>query len=247
MGKVVHFEIPFDDKQRAMKFYTDAFDWKLDRHAADELRDGRARYRWRHSPQGGGRDQRRALSATQGSAKHAVYVGVDRSSALKKVAAGGGKVVTPKTPIPASARSHASPTPRATSSDCSRPRDRGSASAACARPAHAAERGMQPDVFSKVGFHLRHACRLARAVVTVGHAVAPNRLYSRVQACGCGRQIPVPSAMMAQTPGSSSQNSPAAHGKPARPPHTAPSPPVFLQAPSCSLDTPAALRTQSLS
>ena len=29
MGKVVHFEIPFDDKTRAMKFYADAFDWKL--------------------------------------------------------------------------------------------------------------------------------------------------------------------------------------------------------------------------
>ena len=29
MDKVVHFEIPFDDKKRAMKFYADAFDWKL--------------------------------------------------------------------------------------------------------------------------------------------------------------------------------------------------------------------------
>ena len=29
MGKVVHFEIPFDGKKRAMKFYADAFDWKL--------------------------------------------------------------------------------------------------------------------------------------------------------------------------------------------------------------------------
>ena len=29
MDKVVHFEIPFDDKKRAMKFYAEAFDWKL--------------------------------------------------------------------------------------------------------------------------------------------------------------------------------------------------------------------------
>ena len=29
MDKVVHFEIPFDDKKRAMKFYTEAFGWKL--------------------------------------------------------------------------------------------------------------------------------------------------------------------------------------------------------------------------
>jgi uncharacterized protein len=28
-GRVVHFEIPFDDDQRAGAFYTDAFGWKL--------------------------------------------------------------------------------------------------------------------------------------------------------------------------------------------------------------------------
>ena len=29
MDKIVHFEIPFDDKKRAMKFYSDVFGWKL--------------------------------------------------------------------------------------------------------------------------------------------------------------------------------------------------------------------------
>ena len=29
MNKVVHFEVPFDDKARAMKFYSSAFGWKL--------------------------------------------------------------------------------------------------------------------------------------------------------------------------------------------------------------------------
>jgi predicted enzyme related to lactoylglutathione lyase len=29
MAKVVHFEIPFDNKERAMKFYTDSFGWRL--------------------------------------------------------------------------------------------------------------------------------------------------------------------------------------------------------------------------
>lgn len=29
MNKVVHFEIPMDDKERAMKFYQDALGWKL--------------------------------------------------------------------------------------------------------------------------------------------------------------------------------------------------------------------------
>ncbi|HVH94608.1 MAG: VOC family protein [Nocardioidaceae bacterium] len=28
-GRVVHFEIPYDDQQRAGSFYTDAFGWKL--------------------------------------------------------------------------------------------------------------------------------------------------------------------------------------------------------------------------
>ena len=29
MDKIVHFEIPFDDKKRAMKFYSEVFGWKL--------------------------------------------------------------------------------------------------------------------------------------------------------------------------------------------------------------------------
>lgn len=30
MNKVVHFEIPFDDKERAKQFYSDIFAWKID-------------------------------------------------------------------------------------------------------------------------------------------------------------------------------------------------------------------------
>ncbi len=30
MNKVVHFEIPFDDKERAKKFYSSAFGWTID-------------------------------------------------------------------------------------------------------------------------------------------------------------------------------------------------------------------------
>lgn len=29
-GRVVHFEIPFDDKDRAKRFYSDVFHWQLD-------------------------------------------------------------------------------------------------------------------------------------------------------------------------------------------------------------------------
>jgi predicted enzyme related to lactoylglutathione lyase len=27
-GRVVHFEIPFDDRDRARRFYREVFDWK---------------------------------------------------------------------------------------------------------------------------------------------------------------------------------------------------------------------------
>jgi predicted enzyme related to lactoylglutathione lyase len=30
MKSIVHFEIPFDDKERAIKFYSELFDWKID-------------------------------------------------------------------------------------------------------------------------------------------------------------------------------------------------------------------------
>lgn len=30
MNKVVHFEIPFDDKERAKKFYSETFGWEFD-------------------------------------------------------------------------------------------------------------------------------------------------------------------------------------------------------------------------
>jgi catechol 2,3-dioxygenase-like lactoylglutathione lyase family enzyme len=30
MDKVVHFEIPVDDRERAREFYRSAFDWQLD-------------------------------------------------------------------------------------------------------------------------------------------------------------------------------------------------------------------------
>ena len=29
-GRVVHFEIPFDDKERAKRFYSGVFGWQLD-------------------------------------------------------------------------------------------------------------------------------------------------------------------------------------------------------------------------
>lgn len=30
MNKIVHFEIPFDDKERAGEFYKNVFDWQIE-------------------------------------------------------------------------------------------------------------------------------------------------------------------------------------------------------------------------
>ena len=33
MNKVVHFEIPYDDQERAQKFYQDVFGWQITKFA----------------------------------------------------------------------------------------------------------------------------------------------------------------------------------------------------------------------
>ena len=102
VAKVVHFEIPFDDKARAMKFYTDTFGWML-----ADMPD--MNYVMAQSVAVGDNRMPREPGAINGGlfqrpkdAPHpTLYVSVDSiDEALKKVKAGGGKVVTPNTPIP---------------------------------------------------------------------------------------------------------------------------------------------------
>jgi predicted enzyme related to lactoylglutathione lyase len=102
MDKVVHFEIPFDDKKRAMKFYGDAFGWKLTDMAemsyvmAETVATNEKRRPTEPGAINGG------LFPRPKEAPHPViYVGVASiDETLKKAQAAGGKVVTPKTPIP---------------------------------------------------------------------------------------------------------------------------------------------------
>ena len=102
MDKVVHFEIPFDDKARAMKFYSESFGWKLTdmpEMSYVMAQTGPVDEKQMHTEPGainGGLFQRPK------EAPHpAVYVGVASvDDALKKVEKAGGQVVTPKTPIP---------------------------------------------------------------------------------------------------------------------------------------------------
>jgi predicted enzyme related to lactoylglutathione lyase len=102
MAKVVHFEIPFDNKARAMKFYADAFDWKLtDMPQMDYVMAQSVAVDEQQRPNEPGAING-GLFKRPGDAPHpTVYVGVDSiEEALKKVGKAGGKVVTPKTPIP---------------------------------------------------------------------------------------------------------------------------------------------------
>ena len=102
MDKVVHFEIPFDDKKRASKFYADAFGWKLTDMPemsyvmAETAAMGEDRLPKERGTINGGLFQRPKEAPAP-----VLYVGVESIDAtLKKVTGGGGKVVTPKTPIP---------------------------------------------------------------------------------------------------------------------------------------------------
>lgn len=102
MDKVVHFEIPFDNKQRAMQFYSQSFGWQL-----TEMPE--MKYVMAHTVAVDDRQMPKESGAINGGLFErpreapypAIYVGVSSvDGTIKKVQAAGGKVVTPKTPIP---------------------------------------------------------------------------------------------------------------------------------------------------
>jgi predicted enzyme related to lactoylglutathione lyase len=102
MDKVVHFEIPFDDKSRATKFYAETFGWKLtDMPQMEYVMAQSTAVDAQHMPTEPGAING-GLFARPKEAPHPVlYIGVASiDQTLKKVSSGGGKVVTPKTPIP---------------------------------------------------------------------------------------------------------------------------------------------------
>ena len=102
MDKVVHFEIPFDDKQRAMKFYTDSFGWQLtDMHEMTYVLARTVDVDDRQMPKEAGAINGGLFQRPKDAPHPAIYVGVASVDAtIKKVEAAGGKVVTARTPIP---------------------------------------------------------------------------------------------------------------------------------------------------
>jgi predicted enzyme related to lactoylglutathione lyase len=102
MAKVVHFEIPFDDKSRATAFYSRAFGWQLQEIPemgyvmAHTVPVGENQLPTEPGAINGGLFQR-----PQEAPHPTIYVDVASvDGAIKDVEAAGGRVVTGKTPIP---------------------------------------------------------------------------------------------------------------------------------------------------
>jgi predicted enzyme related to lactoylglutathione lyase len=102
MDKVVHFEIPFDNRQRAMKFYTDAFGWQLmDMPQMDYVMASTVDVDEKFMPKEPGAINGGMMQRPKDAPNPAIYIGVTSiDESIRKVQASGGKVVTPKTPIP---------------------------------------------------------------------------------------------------------------------------------------------------
>src|SRR5688572_25883758 len=102
MAKVVHFEIPFDNKARAMKFYADTFDWKLtDMPQMNYVMAQTAEVDAQQMPKEPGAINGGLFERPKEAPYPTLYIDVPSiDEALEKVQAAGGKVVTAKTPIP---------------------------------------------------------------------------------------------------------------------------------------------------
>jgi predicted enzyme related to lactoylglutathione lyase len=103
MTKVVHFEIPFDDKKRAMKFYADVLGWKLtDMEQMDYvMAETVATDETTRMPTEPGSINGGLFKRPKEAPHPTIYVAVDSiDAALEKAKSAGGKVVTPNTPIP---------------------------------------------------------------------------------------------------------------------------------------------------
>ena len=98
MPKVIHFELPFDDAERANNFYASVFGWKADQFGDQGY----------YLQQTGGDDEPYgiggALTAradTLNGGGTLIIIGVDDLDAyVEKVSAAGCEIITPRTEIP---------------------------------------------------------------------------------------------------------------------------------------------------
>jgi uncharacterized protein len=102
MGKVVHFEIPFDDKARAMQFYGSCFGWQLaDMPEMQYVMAATTEVDERQMPKEPGAINGGLFQRPTEAPYPTIYVDVQSiDEALAKVEGAGGKIVTPNTQIP---------------------------------------------------------------------------------------------------------------------------------------------------
>jgi uncharacterized protein len=102
MDKVVHFEVPFDDKERAMEFYKSVFGWGMnDMPEMNYTIVHTVEVDENQMPKESGAINGGMYKRGEGSAKGPVIV-IDVSSIdeyIKKVEAAGGKVFREKTQV----------------------------------------------------------------------------------------------------------------------------------------------------
>ena len=105
MDKVVHFEIPVDDVPRAKDFYASIFDWDLN----DADMGGGVMYTTvgtvetdeKMQPKEPGAINGGLMKRSSDTPSPVITIQVDAiDESLKKIEAGGGTVVQPRTPIP---------------------------------------------------------------------------------------------------------------------------------------------------
>ena len=105
MDKVVHFEITFDDHARAKEFYGSVFDWELN----DMDMGGGMVYTTATTvpineqmrPTEPGAINGGFTGRGKETPSPVITIGVDSiDETLKKIEAGGGSTITPRTPIP---------------------------------------------------------------------------------------------------------------------------------------------------
>ena len=105
MGKVVHFEIPTDDLERAKAFYATVFDWQLDTMpmpgGGDYTGATTTPVDETMMPTEPGGINGALVDRKGGNPAPVVTIDVDNIDvALEAIAAAGGSTVTPRTAIP---------------------------------------------------------------------------------------------------------------------------------------------------
>jgi predicted enzyme related to lactoylglutathione lyase len=100
-GRVVHFEIPYDDGDRARKFYAEAFDWQLQEMPGMEYTLVMSGPSGDQGPTEPGYINGGMLAREESAATGPVLVVdvPDIEAVLERVGALGGSTVVPKQPV----------------------------------------------------------------------------------------------------------------------------------------------------